>query len=141
MGLPADEDQPPFEYGSDCYLLTPDLWLPGECPKYITSIFSAIDLCPDWIGRLATPIPNGIPIICEQEFGDACRWTGSYIQWGVHFDGNSFGEGESGLILEDLAWGVPACWGHGPTQSTTSWANLLDCVGGFIGINGSGRIY
>lgn len=141
MGIPADEDQPPYKYGADCNLLTPDLWVSGENPKYITAVFTGIDVCPDWEHLLMNPIPNGQAIVCEQTDGDACWWIGHSTTWDVWFQGNSFATGNSGLYLFDNTWILGAFWGHGPNQTATSWNNLLTCIGGFIGENGSGRIY
>jgi len=142
MGLPADEDQPPFEYGSDCYLLTPDLWLPDENPKYISGVVNGISLCPYWIGKLTTPIPNGVVFNLEQSVGYPCIWSATIDNWFMLFKGNSNGSGESGLELIDPSWMMYAFWGHGPSQSSTNWTNIWDdCVSGQIGINGGGRIY
>lgn len=141
MGLPADEDQPPYEFDANCNLLIPDLWPIGEVPRFITALFSGINLCPAWIGLLMNPIPNDTEIVCEQTAGDPCKWIGHLLTWDVWFEGNSFAQGESGLYLFDNTWILGAFWGHGPNQAATSWSNLLLCINGFIGEGGSGRIF
>jgi len=141
MGLPADPGQPPYEYGNDCAALIPDLWESGECPKYINAFFTGIDLCPDWVGKLATPIPNGETFTLTQSPGDACLWEAMRDNWLIQFFGNYFDTGNSALLLVEFTWGINAFIDQSTSQSQTSWSNTCTCALGYVGENGTGRIY
>lgn len=141
MGIPTDPTDPPYEYGDDCNLLIPDLWAAGECPKYITAIFTGIDLCPDYEGTIADPIPNDIPIVLTQTPENPCQWMEGYDSWNIIFDASLLGQNKSGLSLLNFVFGRFAFIGSNADRTLTSWPNECLCIEGKVGEGGSGRIY
>ena len=141
MGLPAGPTEPPYEYGDDCNNLIPELWPAGQVPKYITAIFTGIELCPLFIGTPADPIPNDEPFILTQDAINPCRWFRLDVSWSIEFIYSAGPPEKTYLTLLNRALINLAFLGWDIDITKTAWPNLATCAGGHVGQSGSGRIY